>query len=287
VPEGDTIFRAATAMRRALAGKVVTRFETVLPALARVDEGAPIAGRVVDGVEAAGKHLLVRLSGGLVLRTHMRMNGSWHLYPPGERWRRPRSAMRIVLATADAVAVAFDVPIAELLTERQAARQRDLAALGRDLLAPGFDAAEAARRIRARGGEPIAEALLDQRVIAGIGNVFKSEVLFEAGIHPARAAASLTDAEAGRVVEVALRQLRANRGSELGTTMTSGRRTTRRAAPAEALWVYARGGRPCRRCGARIETLRQGLHARGTCFCPRCQPSAPVAPTLGPRRPGA
>ena len=276
MPEGDTIFRAAAALRRALAGRIVTRFETVLPALARVDEDAPIAGRVVEGVEAAGKHLLVRFAGGLVLRTHMRMNGSWHLYRPGEAWRRSRGAMRIVIETADAVAVAFDVPVAELLTGRQAARQRDLAALGPDLLGEGFDAAEAARRIRGRPGEEIAEVLLDQRVIAGIGNVFKSEVLFEAGVHPARRVAGLSDGDVARIVEVARRQLRANRGVEqLGVAVTwgGGRRTTGRAAPGEALWVYSRGGKPCRRCGERIAALRQGPHARGTWFCPRCQPA--------------
>jgi endonuclease-8 len=285
MPEGDTIHRAAAALRRALAGRSVTRFETVLPALARIDEDAPIAGRTVEAVEAAGKHLLVRLGarragapgieGGLVLRTHMRMNGSWHLYRPGERWRRPRAAMRIALETAEAVAVAFDVPVAELLTERQALRQRDLAALGPDLLAPGFDAAGAARRIRARGGDAIAEVLLDQRVMAGIGNVFKSEVLFEAGVHPERRASDLSDEEVARLVAVARRQLLANRApDDPGALVTwrGGRRTTGRAAPGEALWVYARGGKPCRRCGARVESLRQGLDARPTWFCPGCQP---------------
>lgn len=272
MPEGDTIHRAAAALRRALRGRIVTRFETVLPALARVDEDAAVAGRAVEEVEAAGKHLLVRLGGGLVLRTHMRMNGSWHLYRPGERWRRPRAAMRIVLETAEAVAVAFDVPVAEWLTERQLARHRELTALGPDLLAPSFDPAEAARRIRARGGEEIADVLLDQRVLAGIGNVFKSEVLFEAGVHPERRVGDLSDPEIARVVEVARRQLRANGGGER-LTPGGGRRTTGRAAPEEALWVYSRGGKPCRRCGERIAALRQGPHARGTWYCPRCQPA--------------
>lgn len=281
MPEGDTIFRAARALRLALAGRTVTRFETVLPALARVDEDAPVAGRAVEAVEAAGKHLLVTFTGGLVLRTHMRMNGSWHLYRPGERWRRSRRAMRIVIETADAVAVAFDVPVAELLTPRQVARQKDLAALGPDLLGAGFDAGEAARRIRARRDEEIAEVLLDQRVIAGIGNVFKSEVLFETGLHPRRRVGTLSDDELARLVEVARRQLAANRGPEqLGAPVTwgGGRRTTGRAAPEEALWVYLRGGRPCRRCGSRIVALRQGPYARGTWFCPSCQPAEPPAP---------
>ena len=278
MPEGDTLFRAARALRLALAGRTVTHFETVLPALARVDEDAPIAGRAVEAVEAAGKHLLVTFTGGLVLRTHLRMSGSWHLYRPGERWRRPRHAMRIVIENAEAVAVAFDVPVAELLTPRQAARQPDLLALGPDLLGPRFDPGEAARRIRARAGDEIADVLLDQRVVAGIGNVFKSEVLFEAGIHPRRPVASLSDGEVARVIEVARRQLQANRGPEqLGTPTTwgGGRRTTGRAAPGEALWVYLRGGQPCRRCATPVVALRQGFHARGTWFCPRCQPEHP------------
>lgn len=293
MPEGDTIFRAAAALRRALAGKVVTGFETVLPALARVDAGAPLAGRTVEDVRAAGKHLLVAFSGDLLLRTHMRMRGSWHLYRPGERWRRPRHAMRVVLAVADAVAVAFDVPVAELLTREAAARQRDLAAMGPDLLDPGFDAAEAARRLRARAGpeEEIADVLLDQRVLAGIGNVFKSEVLFAAGVHPVRSPASLADAEVDALLRHARRMLAANvagAGLDAGRgdprAFTGRRRTTGRLDPREALWVYDRAGLPCRRCGTRIETLRRGLHARVTYLCPRCQDGnarAPAEPGRG------
>ena len=111
MPEGDSIFRAARTLHRALAGKVVTRFESVLPALTRIDEDAPLAGRTVEEVSAAGKHLLMRFSGDLVLRTHMRMNGSWHIYRPGERWRARRSDMRVVIETAEWVAVGFSIQI--------------------------------------------------------------------------------------------------------------------------------------------------------------------------------
>src|SRR6185503_16564729 len=138
--------RAARTLDRALAGRPVTRFETVLPALARVHEDAPVTGRTVESVAAAGKHLLLRLSGGLVLRTHMRMSGSWHLYRPGERWQRPRSAMRVVFETPEFVAVGFDVPVAEFLREQDLPRQRDLGALGPDLLGDTFDEAEALAR---------------------------------------------------------------------------------------------------------------------------------------------
>src|SRR3979411_2194165 len=132
MPEGDSIFRAAQAMQRALAGRRVLRFETVFPALARVDTDRPIAGRTIESVGARGKHLLMVFSGDLVLHTHMRMNGSWHLYPAGARWQRPVRDMRLLVATADAVAVGFNVPIAELLTSRELARHRELQALGPD-----------------------------------------------------------------------------------------------------------------------------------------------------------
>ncbi len=282
MPEGDTIFRAAATLQRALGGERVVRFGTPLPRLARVDEDHPIAGRTVDAVTAAGKHVLMCFSGGLVLRTHMRMNGSWHLYRPGERWRRPRAAMRVTIETAPWVAVAFDVPVAEWLDARALARQEDLARMGPDLLAAEFDAAEAARRVRARPAEEIGDVLLNQRVLAGIGNVFKSEILFVAGVDPFRAAGSLSDDELARILAVSRDLLRVNAGGGAGARAgsagalpwTVSRRTTRRANPSERLWVYGRGGEPCRRCGAPIAFARQGPHARVTYRCPRCQPTS-------------
>src|SRR6185312_10242082 len=140
MPEGDTIHRAARSLDRALAGQLVTSFETVYPALERVEIDTPVTGRSVESVTAAGKHLLVHFSGALVLRTHMRMSGSWHLYRPGERWQLPRSAFRIRIATAAFEAVAFNVQVAEFLKGAAVERQRDLAALGPDLLGETFDA---------------------------------------------------------------------------------------------------------------------------------------------------
>jgi endonuclease-8 len=205
----------------------------------------------------------------------MRMTGSWHLYRPGERWRRPRGAMRVLVETAPWVAVGFDLPVAELLRPAAVERHRELRRLGPDLLAPTFDAAEAERRLRARPRAELADALLDQSALAGIGNVFKSEILFVAGVSPFRAVASLSDEEVRSLLAIARRLLLANVGPGKGdgiVTYTGGRRTTGRSNPQERQWVYGRGGDPCRRCGATIEYVKQGPHARGTYWCPRCQP---------------
>ena len=275
MPEGDSIFRAARTLHRAFAGKVVTRFESVLPALTRIHEDAPLIGRTMNEVSAAGKHLLMRFSGDLVLRTHMRMNGSWHIYRPGERWQRPAPDMRIVIATADFVAVAFNVPVAKFLTLRALARQPELRRLGPDLLGAGFDPVEAARRIRERAGHEIAEVVLDQRVVAGAGNVYKSEILFLCRINPFTRVAALTDGQVAEVVQTARSLLAANVGNVATgaiVTYVGMRRTTRRADPAERLWVYGRAGLPCRECGTLVTRRAQGPDARLTYWCPRCQP---------------
>lgn len=274
MPEGDTIFRAARTLHRALAGKVVTRFESVLPHLTRVDVDRPLAGRTVESVSAMGKHQLMRFSGALVLRTHMRMNGSWHLYRPGEKWQRPRAAMRLVVETADFVAVGFDVPDAELIAERDLARHPALRRLGPDLLG-SFDAAEAERRIRARPGSSIGEVLLSQQVLTGIGNVFKSEILFLARVHPYRLAGTLDDEKLHEVLELSRKLLAANVTDHSGgriVTWFGHRRTTGRSNPGESLWVYGRSGEPCRRCGTPIAYSKQGVEARVTYWCPSCQP---------------
>ena len=268
MPEGDTIFRAARTLHRALAGHVVTRFETAYAPLARVHDDTPITGRTVEAVEARGKHLLMRFSGDLVLRTHMRMHGSWHIYRPGERWQRPPREMRVLVGTAEFVAVGFNVPDAEFEAARDLGARDAIAHLGPDLLAPDFDAAEAVRRLRERAGVPIAEALLDQRAMAGIGNVFKSEVLFEGAVHPQTPVEAVSEERLAGLVDIARRQLAANVRE---TTRPSGRRTTGRMAIGEGLWVYGRGGKPCRRCGSPISFARQGVGARPTYWCPTCQ----------------
>ena len=272
MPEGDTIHRAARTLHTALSGQRVERFESVLAHLTRVDADTPIAGRVIERVESRGKHLLMWLEGGLVLRTHMRMHGSWHIYRPGEKWQRPRHEMRIVLATAPYVAVAFTVPVAEFVDAATIDREGPVAELGPDLLSHTFDAAEAVARIQARGDVEIADALLDQRAIAGIRNVFKSEILFAARVSPFTPVRALAAEPLARIVAIAERQMRANVGDADTVAAAGGRRTTNRLDPTARLWVYGRGGLPCRRCGTVIKRARQGPDSRSTYWCERCQP---------------
>ena len=248
MPEGDTILRTARALERALGGKTVTKFESVFPRLLRVDDETPLRGRTIERVTASGKHLVIAFSGDLLLRTHMRMNGSWHIYRTGERWRRPHSDMRIVIGTDDFEAVGFNIPVADFHRGKVA----DLGSLGPDILKDDFDADDAVRRIREHPGEEIANVLLNQRVVAGIGNIYKSEALFAAKVNPFARAGSLDDAALTRILKHA-------------------RSMMRRAAngPRVRFAVYERSGQPCRRCGSRIEYRKQGIDARGTYWCPK------------------
>jgi endonuclease VIII len=275
LPEGDTIFRSARTLKAALSGRTVTGFRTVLAQLARVDVDSPLTGRTVDDVVSIGKHILMHFSGDLILRTHMRMQGIWHLYRPGERWRQPGRDMRIVITTDAFEAVAFRVPVAEFRTVATLARDDVIQSLGPDLLDDHADLDDAVARLRALGEVPLGDALLNQRAVAGIGNVFKSEVCFAARLSPLAAVGSLDEATLMRVLAIARQQLRANapdaRAAAL-TTWNGRRRTTGRAHPAEALWVYGRAGRPCRRCAASIAMTKQGPDARLTYYCPMCQP---------------
>lgn len=273
MPEGDTIFRAAATMNRVLANRVVTAFDCVFPLVMRVADQHAVVGRTIESVTSRGKHLLMEFSGGLVLHTHMRMNGSWHLYPEGARWQRPLRDARVVVGCEGVVAVGFTVPIVELLPARDLARHEGLRALGPDLLAADFDRDEVARRIRAHGRDAIGDVLLNQRVVAGVGNVFRSEVLFLAGVNPLRAAGDLDDETVVRVIGKARELLRANVMDESQTLSRGiGRRTTRSMDPDEKLWVYRRSGRPCRRCGAPIQVRKSGADARIVYWCPMCQP---------------
>jgi endonuclease-8 len=267
MPEGDTIARAAAALERAQAGQRITRFATGLAHLARVDDDAPIRGRTIQSWRSRGKHLLLTLSGDLVLRTHMRMHGSWHLYRPGERWQRPARAARIEVETANWLAVAFDVPVAEFLMPDALRRTSALNRLSPDLASPSFDRQEAIVRLRAAAARPIGEVLLDQRVMAGIGNVFRSELLFLVGLHPHRPVSGIDDTTLGTLVDHAVRLLVLN-----STPSAPPRRTTTgRAAKGESLWVYARTTQPCRRCGAAIQSAAPPPDARRVYWCPACQ----------------
>ncbi|HJU43668.1 MAG TPA: DNA-formamidopyrimidine glycosylase family protein [Vicinamibacterales bacterium] len=275
MPEGDTIHRAARTLHAALAGQPVTRFATGLAQLAQLDRDEPIRGRSVERVTAAGKHLLIAFSGGVVLRTHMRMNGSWHMYRPGERWQRARHSMRILIETTHWVAVAFNVYAAEFVRADAIDRHAPLAMLGPDLLGD-FDRDEALARTGVQGARPIHEVLLDQRVMAGIGNVYKSEILFLSRLHPDTPANTLSAEQWNRLFELARRLLAANVAETSGSgieTYRGLRRTTGRMSPSDRLWVYSRGGRPCRTCGTPIASRKDGDNARVTYWCPQCQPA--------------
>ena len=249
MPEGDTIFRSARVLDRALAGRTVTRFESVFPALLRVDDQAPLRGRTIERAHAIGKHLLIEFSGALTLRTHMRMNGSWHVYRTGERWRRPRSEMRIVIGTDEWEAVGFMIPVAEF------GKPRVVDSLGPDILTAGFDEDEVMRLMREHDDEDIADVLLNQRVIAGIGNMWKSESLHAAKVNPFTKVRALTDEDLRRIIKYARRIMR--------RSAVEGRQNHA---------VYSRGGKLCRTCGAKIAYKKQGPDVRGTYWCPQCQP---------------
>jgi endonuclease-8 len=275
MPEGDTIFRSARALNLALQGKQITRFETAFAQLTRVDDQAPVAGRTVERVESRGKWLLIHLTGDLILVTHMLMSGSWHIYRRGERWRRGRSHMRIVLTTEDFEAVAFDVQVASFQTAGSLERNTTIPKLGPDLLSASFSEDEAVNRLIARPGDEIANALLNQQVIAGIGNVFKSEICFTCGINPFAKVSALTPANIKCLLESARRLMAANVSEGASgriVTYTGPRRTTGADNPTARLWVYGRRGEPCRRCGTLILMRKQGPGVRSTYWCPQCQP---------------
>ena len=241
MPEGDTIHRAARNLHEALGGKVVTRFETMLPQL----DAHAIQGRTIERVRAVGKHLLIELSGGITLHTHMRMNGEWHIYRSGERWMRPRRDMRIVIETDDWIAVAFNVTVADF---------REPEGIGPDLLADDFDLEDAFSRLR-KGEGAIADALLDQRIVAGIGNIWKSETLFVCRVNPFVRVESLDDAKLREIITTARKLLRHS--------------VTR--SDRNRWYVYGRANEPCRKCGTRIAMKKQGEDARVTFWCPSCQ----------------
>ena len=253
-----------------MGGLVITAFDTQLSQLAVVDRRAPVAGRTVTDVSARGKHLIVTMSGDLALRTHLRMHGSWHLYRPGERWRARRSDARIILTTAEWLAIAFNVTDAEFLTSREMEHHARVSALGPDLLSASFDAEEARRRLRETPARHIAEAILRQQSMAGLGNVFKSEVLFLCGLNPYLRVADVTDPALDCLISRARALMQLNVQEQ--TLMDSrGRNTTGRLNPRERLWVYGRRGQPCFRCGTAISSANE-TDGRRTYWCPVCQP---------------
>jgi endonuclease-8 len=270
MPEGDTLAKAAARLRPALAGHALTRWEAP-----RLRGDAPRLGTRIDAVEARGKHLLVHFdadgSGApLTLRTHLRMTGSWHLYKERERWQKPAYLARAVVgADSGWVAVCFSAPVVETYRRADGAEPVVLAALGPDLCVvdPTDDAVAAtvlgriADAERARPELLLAEALLDQRIAAGIGNVYKSEACYACEVAPGTRLAAVPAELRLRLWQVAARQLQANLGH-----------AERRTHPA-GLAVYGRARQPCHRCGTPIEMARQGEQARSSYWCPRCQPT--------------
>ncbi|MFP5327846.1 MAG: DNA-formamidopyrimidine glycosylase family protein, partial [Acidimicrobiia bacterium] len=220
MPEGDTIFRTAEVLRAALVGRrIVGARAQPRPGLRRVPDLSRLIGATVERVESRGKHLIIGFDNGLTIRSHLRMSGSWHRYRPGEPWRRPERQASAVLETPESVAVAFNTPVVELLTETDLRRSRPLTSLGPDLLGREFDADEALHRLRERDGTELGNALLDQTAVAGIGNVYKSEVAFLEGLNPWAPVRAFDDAELHAALAGARRLLLANtRGGARVTT---------------------------------------------------------------------
>lgn len=269
MPEGDTIFQTAAALRPLLVG------QTILAARARAP--GPNIGRVIGStvvsIEPTGKHMVMRFDNGLALHTHLRMTGTWHRYAPGERWKIPSWRARVVLEVADHVVVCFNAPVVELMDERAVSLHPAIVSLGPDLMRDDFDADLAFIRLRDRSDIEIAEALLDQRAMAGVGNVFKSEILFLEGLNPWTHVSSVDDPTLRHLVATAQRLLLMN-----ATPGHPARITTRgdSGAHGSRLWVYGRANRPCLRCGTAVSVRAQGQLNRPTYWCPRCQP--PPAP---------
>lgn len=271
MPEGDTIHRSAWALDRALAGRALVRFE----AQRLTFEPFP-PGTTVLGAEAKGKHCLLRFSDGRTLHTHMRMTGSWHLYRPGERWRRAAGGARVTIEVAsDAdgkqgwVAVCFTAPIVELVRSEE---DDGTGHLGPDLCRPDADLDEAVRRFGALSdpNRAVGDALLDQRIACGVGNVYRCEVCFAYGLDPATPIRLLDDDLRRRLLDSASRMMRANLGTVDRITIDGG-----------GLAVHGRGGAPCKRCGTAILTRAQGDAARIAYWCPSCQ-TIPPSPAPAP-----
>ena len=276
MPEGDTIFRTARTLTRALAGRPITGFRSTYPRLTRYHDDTPLTGQHVDRVESRGKWLLIHFSGGATLATHLLMNGSWHIYRPGERWQQPSINMRIVLETADYVAVGFRVPVAEMHSALSLARESKIPSSNIDVLSADFDPAEVIRRIQMHRGEEIADVMLHQEVISGVGNEFKSEICFVCGINPFCRVSALSKDQVHALIAASQKLVAANilEDSAENTVAYVGqrRRTTHSLDPAANSWVYGRAGEPCRRCAEPILRRLQGPDARVTFWCSRCQP---------------
>lgn len=258
MPEGDTVHRAAAKLRDALVGETVTRFDIRVPGSAVAD----LRGETVTEVLARGKHLLERI-GGYTLHSHLKMEGRWDVYAPGQRWRAPAYQARAIVGNARAETVGFELAMVEVLPTSD--EDRVVGHLGPDPLGPDWDAAEAARRVGA-DSRAAHVALLDQRSVAGFGNVYANEILFVRGVAPTRPA---TEMDAAAAIDLGARMIRAN-------LPRPQRSFTGVDRPGQRFWVYGREGKPCRRCGALIRASALGASAtseRNVFWCPVCQAS--------------
>ncbi len=259
MPEGDTLHAYARAITNHLAGK------PLLTAVSTRVELSRLAGQHVVLARAQGKHLLIEFDEGHILRTHLRMHGTIRIRDgsyPGPLWN---PHVRWLLSTEDKTAVCLDAPTVELLHQKQLPSHPVLSRLGPDLLDKELDTHEILRRLRQQPYTAIGVALMDQEVMSGIGNVYKSEVLFLAGVSPFAAIAALDDARLTQIADLARQLMRRNVGAR--------RRTTPRGRIASHYWVYRRSGEPCLRCGAGVRMQRQNPLARSTYYCPECQPA--------------
>ncbi len=266
MPEGDTIYRAAENVGRALTDQILTRVQGSHPAIRT--KASRLEGAVVTAVRSYGKHHLVDTDAGLTIRTHMGMPGVWHVYERHARWAKPVGAARVILATTDHAAVCFAAPTVEV--DKTDRINGELRQWGPDLTADTFDEQDAARRMAEQlPDRPIGDVLLDQRVMAGVGNVYKSEILFMHRLNPMTPSGQLEEAVKGQLVKRARQLLMINR--ERPRRITTG--DTRRG---RELWVYDRASEPCRRCRTAIESAWIGDFERVTYWCPTCQPDLSV-----------
>ncbi len=263
MPEGDALYRFARRVGEALEGRVIIGARAHGPG--PVPQVHRLVGAICKRVASRGKNLLIEFDNGLLLRGHLRMYGTWHVYRPGERWSRPGAEARLVLETAESVVVNFSAPVIEMLETRALAVHAPVAKLGPDLLSDDFDPAEALRRLREplRAEMTIGDAIMDQQVMAGVGNIWKHETLFRCGLYPWTRVRELDDATLLEVIETAQHLLRAS----VGKVNRWG--FVRRPS----MYVYQRAGQPCRRCGTTLQSRRQGIDIRFTTWCPRCQPA--------------
>jgi len=259
MPEGDTIYRTAMTLRSAIGDGVVTEVETR-------ESGSPkesLAQQRLIDIEARGKHLLMRFSDQHVLHSHMGMTGSWHLYHRDEPWKKPARRATIAIWFSDIVAVCFSPKTLEWLSPSAFKRHRYLRQLGPDILAATFDEDEVLRRIRLHNAVPIGQAILNQTILCGVGNVYKSEVLFLQRLNPMLTVEQLGDEQLTSLIARTQKLMKQN--------LAGYPRRTRFFGDPQRVWVYGRKGHPCFECGTAIDMQRQGDLGRSTYYCPTCQ----------------